>query len=187
MSPAPAPASGRSATPILASAHTAAETARAATLDDATQAAATLTALAKASIEQDRKDAVAAWADGASGLAVDIARRLAGRLTGAAIGAAFLDGLLASIRALPEAVRQAAAAEGTVLVAVTATPLDRAGQDRCDTLIGEAFGARPRVAYRADPTLIAGFELHGPHFTVENSWRADLGRIREDLGHVAHA
>lgn len=175
---------------ILATAHADADKARTATLDDAARAAATLATVAKASIDKDRGDAEIAWRDGASGLAVDIAGRLAGRLTGEAVGAAFLDGLLASIRALPEAARQAATAEGAALEAVTAAPLDRAGQDRCGILIGEALAggasvARPQIAFRTDPALIAGFELHGPHFTVENSWRADLSRIREDVGHAA--
>ena len=175
---------------ILATAHADADKARVATLDDAAKKAATLAAAAKSSIEKDRGDAEAAWRDGASGLAVDIAGRLAGRLTGQAVGAAFLEGLLASIRELPAAARQAAGAEGAALEAVTAAPLDSAGQDRCGTLIGDALTggvsvARPKVAFRTDPALIAGFELHGPHFRIENSWRADLGRIREDVGHAA--
>ena len=74
------------------------------------------------------------------------------------------------------------AANNAALEAVSATPLDPADQERCRGLIGEAFGARPPIAFKTDPALIAGLELHGPHFVVRNSWRADLARILADLG-----
>ena len=32
--------------------------------------------------------------------------------------------------------------------------------------------------------MIAGLELHGEHFTVGNSWRADLGVVLEGLTHA---
>ena len=170
---------------ILATAQAEAEQVRTATLDDATRKAADVAAMAKMSIDRDRAKAESAWSDGASKLAVDIAGRLAGRLVGGPVGTAFLEWLLTSIRALPDEVRRAAAADGATLEAVSAVPLDPAEQDHCRSLIGEAFGARPRITFRSDQALIAGFELHGPHFVVENSWRADLGKISQDIDHVS--
>ena len=97
--------------------------------------------------------------------------------------AAFLDWLLEEIRTLPDPARQAVAANGAALEAISATPLDPADQERYRGLIGEAFGAHPQIAFKADPALIAGLELHGPHFVVNNSWRADLTKIVADLTH----
>ena len=116
---------------ILAAAHEAAEQARAARL--ATGRARRrhrLEAAAKAAIEQEKEAAEEAWAERASRLAVDIAERLAARLDGPAVRAAFLDWLLEEIRTLPEAARQAVAANGVTLEAISATPLDPADQER---------------------------------------------------------
>ena len=79
--------------------------------------------------------------------------------------------------------RQAVAANGVALEAISATPLEPADQERYRELIGEAFGAHPQIAFKADPALIAGLELHGPHLVVSNSWRADLTQILADLTH----
>ena len=109
---------------ILAAAHEAAEQARTARLDEAAKEAASLEAAAKAAIEKEKAAADKAWAERASRLAVEIAERLAARLDGPAVRAAFLDWLLKEIRALPEPVRQAVAANGVALEAISATPLD---------------------------------------------------------------
>ena len=167
---------------ILAAARKTAEQAHAARLDDAAKAVASLEAAAKATIEKGKEAVEKAWADRASHLAVAIAERLAARLDGTAVREAFLDWLLKEIRGLPELARQAVA-NGTSLEAVSATPLDPADQERCRGLIGEALGAHPQIAFRADPALIVGLELHGPHLIVSNSWRADLAKILADLTH----
>ena len=97
--------------------------------------------------------------------------------------ASFLDWLLAEIRALPEQARQAIAAKGIVLDAISAATLDPAEQARYRALIGQAFGVQPEIRFEADPTLIAGLELRGPTLVVSNSWRADLTHILADLAH----
>jgi F-type H+-transporting ATPase subunit b len=168
---------------ILAAAHEAAEQARAARLAEAATAAAALEAAAKAAIETEKAAVDKAWTERASRLAVDIAERLAARLDGPAVRAAFLEWLLDEIRALPDPARQAVAANGATLEAVSATALDPADQERYRALIGEAFGAHPQIGFKADAALLAGLELHGPHFVVSNSWRADLTRILADLAH----
>jgi F-type H+-transporting ATPase subunit b len=96
---------------------------------------------------------------------------------------AFLDWLLKEIATLPAAARQEAAANGAAIEAISATALDPKDQERYRGLIGEAFGAHPVIAFKTDPGLIAGLELHGPHLLVSNSWRADLSQILVDLGH----
>ncbi len=168
---------------ILADAHEAAEREHAATVDDATKQAAALLAAAKLEIAKERADAEAGWNERSSQLAVDIAGRLAHRLEGPSVQAAFLDWLVAAIQALPAGERQAA--NGAALEALSATALSPADQERAGTLIGKAFGAAPKIAFKVDPSLIAGLELHGDHFSVDNSWRADLATILAGLTHAA--
>jgi ATP synthase alpha/beta family, beta-barrel domain len=99
---------------------------------------------------------------------------LAQRLNGPAVREAFLEWLLNEIRKLPEPARRAMTADNVALEAASATPLERAEQERYRARIGEALGSRPQIAFSADPALIAGLELRGPHLVVSNSWRADL-------------
>ena len=42
-------------------------------------------------------------------------------------------------------------------------------------------------AFRTDPACIAGIELHSPNTIMRNSWRADLDRIRKELGRDKHS
>ena len=165
----------------LAAALKEADSARKATLDNATEAAIANSAAARATLATEHDAAEAAWSDRASLLAVRIAGRLAARLQGAAVDTAFLDWLLSSIRALPEPVRQAAA--GGIEV-VSAHQLEPDERDRYHGLITAAFATQPQLTFKADPALIAGLELHGPHFALRNSWRADLAGIAEDMKHA---
>ena len=168
---------------IIAAAHEAAEQARAVLLASAAKEAAALEASARTAIEKERDAAEAAWAERANVLAVEIAERLVARLDGPVVSAAFLDWLLQEIRALPALVRDAAAADGVILEAISATQIEPANQERYRKVICEAFGARPQITFKVDPALIAGLELHGPHLVVANSWRADLTKILADLAH----
>jgi F-type H+-transporting ATPase subunit b len=165
---------------ILAAAHTAAEQARTARLDDAAKEAASLDAAAKAAMATERAEAEQGWADQASRLGVEIARRLALRLDGPLVRAAFLDWLVGEIRALPDSERQSVA----TLEAISAIALDPDEQERIRQQVGEAFGGFPSITFSVDGGLIAGLELRGPHLAISNSWRADLARIRAELAHV---
>jgi F-type H+-transporting ATPase subunit b len=171
---------------ILTAAHEAAERARTERLGECAKEVASLEAAAKGAIETEQAAAAKAWTEQASRLAVEIAGRLAARLDGQAVRAAFLDWLLKEIRTLTGPTRQSIAANGVVLEAVSATPLDPADEERYRDLIGKAFGADPQITFKVDPALIAGLELHGPHLVVSNSWRADLSRILADLTHDGH-
>ena len=132
-------------------------------------------------IVADRHTALAGMRDASARLAIDIAGRLAARLDGEAVHDAFLHWLVDAIARLPASTRAGVASEGIVLDAISAKPLGEAAEARCRTRIEQAFGAQPRLAFRTDPALIAGIELHGPHFVVANSWRADLEQIMHSL------
>lgn len=169
---------------IMAAAHAEAEKAGNATLDAATKAAEARTAAAHAAALAEHNAEEAAWTERASQLAVQIAGRLAARLQGPAVSTAFVDWLVSSIHAMPAAARQAAAAEAGGFEAVSAEELAPAEQERTRGLIAKAFGAQPQITFKTDPALIAGIELHGPHFALNNSWRADLRQILEDIRHA---
>ncbi|TLU74519.1 F0F1 ATP synthase subunit B family protein [Lichenicoccus roseus] len=166
---------------ILADAHKAAEAARASLLDTARTQALALQAAATAAIEAGRQAADAAWSGRAGQLAIGMAGRLATRLEGAAVQALFLDSLVQAIRALPEAVRAGLAVDGVTLDAVSDAPLDDAARAVAVTAIHGAIGAQPEIGFKVDASLIGGLELHAPHLTVANSWRADLARIHDQL------
>jgi F-type H+-transporting ATPase subunit b len=168
---------------IVAEAHHAAEQAKAQALAEAVKTEAAQQEATRAALAQEDADAQSAWSHRASQLAVEIAGRLAARLKGPAVDAAFLDWLLASLRAVPSEARQEAGS--AALQAVSASPIPAADQDRIRTLIAEALGGHPVIAFSTDPALIAGLELHGPHFSVTNSWRADLDQVLAGLQHAA--
>ena len=168
---------------IIAAAHEAAEQGRISLLASAAKEAAALQVSARTVIEKEQSAAEHAWAERANRLAVEIAGHLVARLNGAAVNTAFLDWLLREIRNLPDPVRNAVAANGVTLEAISATPIEPADQEHYCTLIGNAFGVRPQISFKVDPALIAGLELHGPHLVINNSWRADLANILADLAH----
>ncbi len=168
---------------ILDAARAAAEQEHATRMEQARIEASALNAAAKVQLAKDATAVEKAWTNRASSLAVDIATRLLSRLDGPALRGAFLDRLLQQIRALPPAEREAIAPAGTVVVAVSAEPLNPAEQARSGTALLEALQTRPRITFETDPALIGGLELHGPHALVSNSLRADLDRILLELTH----
>jgi F-type H+-transporting ATPase subunit b len=168
---------------IIVAAHEATEKACTTMLAAAAKEAAALETVARTAIEKERDAAEAAWKQRASVLAVEIAQRLVGRLDGPVVSAAFLDWLLQEVRGLPENVRNAVAANGVALEAISAIQIEPADHERYRILIGEALGACPQITFKVDPALIAGLELRGPHLVVANSWSADLSKILADLVH----
>jgi F-type H+-transporting ATPase subunit b len=167
---------------ILAAAETEARQVRAERLAEAAREAAALAVAGREATLKERAAAEAAWAERAGRLAVEIAGRLARRLEGQAVREAFLAWLLQTIRAMPEAERNAVA--GATLEASSAVALEAAEQERYRKLIGEALGTGVDIVFRTDPALIAGLELRGPHLVVRNSWQADLADILADLTHA---
>ena len=118
--------------------------------------------------------------DEAQGLALTIAGQLAARLDGPATDAAFLRWLVKGLAALSDTERTALA--GVELELVSAADQDSPVQDRIAAAITNALGTPAKLTFRTEPALIAGHELHAPHFSLRNSWRADLDRIAAALG-----
>ncbi len=116
----------------------------------------------------------------AQNLAITIAGQLAARLDGPSIDATFQGWLMAGLSDLPTTDRAALAR--AELEVVSAREQDSAAQERIAAAISQVLGAPASLTFRADPALISGLELHSPHFSLRNSWRADLARIAAVLG-----
>ncbi|CAN5910166.1 ATP synthase F0 subunit B [soil metagenome] len=172
---------------ILANARAAAELAHTERVETAIQEAIDIEAKAHEAAAQTKASAESAWRGSASALAIDIASRLCAPLAGPALQAAFMVRLLDKLRALSEAERHGIAAAGVAIDVVSATPLMADDEARVRHQLAGVLGGAPLFAFAADPSLIAGLELRGPHLLVSNSWRADLQHIRSELTHDAAA
>lgn len=167
---------------ILAKARDDAEREHAGLLEKARLDAAALKCEAEAALAASAVAAEAEWADRSGRLAVEIAAKLMSRLDGMRVQEAFADWLVAAIGRLPDDMRKAAA-NSAPLEALSAAPIEPDQQDLIRDRIAKALGASPAIAFRTDPSLIAGLELRGPHLTIANSWKADLDRILVEVDH----
>jgi F-type H+-transporting ATPase subunit b len=157
-----------------------AETAAKATLTEARTKAETLLADAKAEIEKSAAAARKANAKEASDLSLVIAARLLDRLNGPAVQSAFLSQLVDAIVNLPAAERAALTDTPDGIEVATAKDAG-ASRTEIEQAIQSAFKAKPKLRFVTDPDLIGGIELRGPHFSLRNSWQADLSTIRKGL------
>ncbi len=157
-------------------------------LGQASQEVAKLRSEADAAIARDRAAADRAMIERASELSADIAQRLLARVGAKVALSAFLDGLCQELRALSSDVREGLTATPTdqPIEVVTARLLSNEETEQVCGALREVFGANLPVAFRSDAAVVAGIELHGRNTIVRNSWRADLDRIRAELGSERH-
>jgi F-type H+-transporting ATPase subunit b len=169
---------------LIAEARKSAQIENANQLAQSSQEIAMLRSEAEAAIARDRAAAQQAIIAHASQVSVDIAQRLLERLPPKIALTAFLDGLCQELRTLSPAARVSfsSAAAGHAIEVVTAATLSQEETARVRDAVKEALGASPAFAFRNDPALIGGIELHSRNTIVRNSWRADLDRIAEELG-----
>jgi F-type H+-transporting ATPase subunit b len=168
---------------VLAAARAAAEEESATRRAESDRRAGEIEAAARVGMAAERQAAERAFAERAARLSLEIAGRLAGRLDAAVVRAAFLDGLVATIRALPDE-KRGNAAFGEDLEILSASPLPPDEQAAAERRIAEAFGGGVEVGFAVDPALVAGFELRGAHLIVANNWRADLDRLKTEIADV---
>jgi len=171
---------------VLLKAQADAQKALDASLQQAAQEAQALRDTAQADIAKLNEAAERLARERAAQLAVAIAQRLAVRLDGQVVREAFLGWLLQSIQALPQTVRQTVISSGTAEL-VSSAPLTPVEQVQHTQKINQVLGGFVQLKFSADPNLIAGLELHGGEVRIENSWRADLARIRKELNDVQRA
>jgi F-type H+-transporting ATPase subunit b len=170
---------------VIAEAHTAAESERLALLARTNEEITKLRAEADAAISRDRIAMEKTLIAHTRELSVEIARRLLERVSPMVAAEVFLAGLCQQVRALPPRERSAfMPREVDSIEIVTPSPLSAEEVERIRSAIAEAFADKPAFAFRSDPAVIAGIELHSRHAVIRNSWRSDLERIREELNRV---
>jgi F-type H+-transporting ATPase subunit b len=157
-------------------------------LAQASQEIAKLRGEAHAGIARDRIAAEQAIVARASELSVAIAQRLLGRVSSKLVLSAFLDGLCQELRVSTDERGSftSATPAGHPIEVVTALPLSEEETRHVADAVNAAFGSDLPLVFRADKALIAGIELHSRTTILRNSWRADLDRIREELGRDKH-
>jgi F-type H+-transporting ATPase subunit b len=155
----------------------------------ASQEIAKLHSEAVVAIAHDRTVAEAAIIDRASELSIEIAQRLLARFPHQDMLYAFLAEICREVRALSPAARgglAAATAKDAPIEIVTAASLSAEETHHIHTVLKDAFGRELPIAFRSDPSIIAGIELMGKNTIIRNSWRADLDRIRQGLSRDEH-
>ncbi|WP_454887507.1 F0F1 ATP synthase subunit B family protein [Sphingomonas oryzagri] len=162
------------------------EAERARMLDRAKIEAAAVSKQAMAVAEADRARMQAELEEKAAVLAGEMAARLLRRLPVREIERAMLAVLLERVRAQPED-RRAALAADTPITVVTAAPLSAETREECLKQLTDILPGLPAPDFAADPALIAGFEIRGPHSLVRNSWRSDLDDLLASLKEDDHA
>jgi F-type H+-transporting ATPase subunit b len=170
---------------MIADAHTAAQVERTTLLARTNEEITRLRAEADAAIYRDRTAMEKTLIDRTRELSVEIARRLIERASPTAAVDAFLAELCQQVQALPPRDRTAFMPRGDDSIEiVTASPLSAEKAEQIRAAIANAFDRKPALAFRTDPAVIAGIELHSRHAVIRNSWRSDLERIREELNRV---
>jgi len=170
---------------VIAEAHSAAESERLALLARTNEEITNLRAQADAAISRDRIAMEKTLIERTRELSVEIARRLLERVSPMVAAEAFLAGLCHQVRALPPRERMAfLPTETDSIDIVTASPLSAEETERIGSAIAEAFSGKRAFAFRSDPAVIAGIELHSRHAVIRNSWQSDLERIGKELKRV---
>jgi F-type H+-transporting ATPase subunit b len=174
---------------MLAQARDAAQIEKRDLLAQSVKEIATLHEEAEAAIARDRSAAEAAVVEHASTLSIEIAERLLARFRLQDVSTVFIEEVCRELRALSSETRESLASAATVdhpIEIVTAVPLSDREVQQVRIALKEAFGRELPVAFRSDPAIINGIELIGQNVIIRNSWRADLDRIRLELGRDKH-
>jgi F-type H+-transporting ATPase subunit b len=174
---------------LVAEAQDAARTETQSLIAQVSQEIAKLHSEADATIARDRAAAEEAIIDRARELSIEIARRLLARFPHQDMLHTFVAEICREIQALSPAAREglaAAAAKDAPIEIVTAASLSAEETNHVHSVLQDAFGHELPIAFRSDPSIIAGIELKGKNTIIRNSWRADLDRIRQELSRDEH-
>jgi len=140
---------------------------------------------AKAAIARERSAAEAAVVEHASTLAIEIAQHLLARFRPQDLSIIFVDEVCRELRALSSEARETLTSDATAdhpIEIVSAAPLSDQEAQQVRAALWKAVGRELPVTFRSDPAIISGIELIGRNVIIRNSWRADLDRIRLELG-----
>jgi F-type H+-transporting ATPase subunit b len=180
-------AAGREA--LIAEARNAAQIEKQNLLAQSSEEIAKRRAAAETAIARDRAAAEQAIIDHAIELSIDVAQRLLARFQQRDVLPAFVDEICREVRAMSPEERAGFVAAGSTdhpIEIVTARPLSGEEMRHVHASLKEIFDAELSLAFRSDPTIIAGIELRGKNAIIRDSWRADLDRIRQELSRGRH-
>lgn len=136
---------------------------------------------ARAEIARDAVTAREAQMKRASGLAVDISKRLMARLPSSALIAGFIEGLSTVAASTPPEIKAGFDRDGGARLK-TPRSLTPEEETECRQALAHAFGRPLNFSVEIDPALVAGLELENAHTAIRNSLRADLEQIVAALG-----
>lgn len=163
---------------ILDTARKEAATATKATLAEASDRADVILANAKTQVQEDRETAQKETESQAADLAMKIAARLLGRLNSATTQSAFLSQLIEAIADIPTADLSALLDDPKGIEVVTASDI-APDHKAIEKALQKALSGKPKLNFITDTNLIGGLELRSAHFTLHNSWQADLKQIQK--------
>ena len=132
-------------------------------------------------LDEERAAALATLESHAGQLASAITTRVLGELGAPEVDETALAKLEAYLARLP-ADRLSELAHEPGIEVVTAHALDASTQARWLDRLAARLGGSPSIAFRADPALVAGAELHFRTFALRMSWRDALARAAQELG-----
>jgi F-type H+-transporting ATPase subunit b len=151
-------------------------------LAQARRGADDIIAEARRSIADERAKALSALQGQAAQLAAAIAARLLADVGSPVTDDAFLGRIEALLDELPRArVRELAVEAASGLEIVTAHGLDPAAISSWSSRVAAKLGVATPIAFRTEPSLIAGAELHFRTAVLAFSWRDALGHVLKEL------
>ena len=140
---------------------------------------------AKASIEDERRDAVQKIKSDVASLAAALAGRLLAASAAGSLSDVFLDTIEAKLKSLPEQERERLmkdlAGKDARLSVVTAAALAADEQKRWSERLSKIFGSTVKLTFRADPEIIGGAKLDFPHASLGFTWADQLQAAETDL------
>lgn len=139
---------------------------------------------ARHTLARERDAALAEVRRAALDLGSDIARRLLAELPAKVRAEAWLDRLDRRIADMPAGEREALAhqvANGIELVVATAAALPAESADAWRARLQATLGKGVKLAFEADPKLVAGAELRFPNAVIGYSWHDMIASIRAEI------
>jgi F-type H+-transporting ATPase subunit b len=176
---------------ILMAARDAADEESKAALAKARAEADTVRSEAQKGLERERAEIVGSLGRQAARLAAAIVRRLLKEAPSARVQTGLLEMIGADVAALPADARakivERLTAHGESPQVVTATALGETAAADLSQSMGRALGVAVSPAFRVDPGLLCGVEIHFPFTILRRCWSEDLKRIESEMVDVDHA
>jgi F-type H+-transporting ATPase subunit b len=139
------------------------------------------TAAAQLALARDTEILRKKMATQAAELSIEIAEKLLKNLNASTVQTAFLDTLVTGVKNMPPKDRTTLTDSTDGINLVSAADLEDADKETITKAITRALGTKQDIRFATNPDLIAGLEIHMPHFILHNSWQSDLARIQREM------